>query len=63
MLETAHVEATVTTAKLSLAREFYEGLLGLSPAGAHKPDVDVIYEFGGGRGCCGGGAARAHVAT
>jgi hypothetical protein len=46
MLETAHVEA-VTTAKLSLAREFY----------------DVIYEFGGGRGCCGGGAARAHVAT
>jgi hypothetical protein len=31
MLETAHVEA-VTTAKLSLAREFY----------------DVIYEFGGG---------------
>jgi hypothetical protein len=48
MLETAHVEATVTTAKLSLAREFYEGLLGLSPAGAHKPDVDVIYDFGGG---------------
>lgn len=38
----------MTTAKLSLAREFYEGLLGLSPAGAHKPDVDVIYEFGGG---------------
>jgi catechol 2,3-dioxygenase-like lactoylglutathione lyase family enzyme len=48
MLESARVEATVTTAKLDLARTFYEGPLGLNPTGSHKPGVDVIYELGGG---------------
>jgi catechol 2,3-dioxygenase-like lactoylglutathione lyase family enzyme len=48
MLAEARVEAAVPTSKLSRGREFYEGLLGLEPAGAHTPNVDVIYECAGG---------------
>jgi catechol 2,3-dioxygenase-like lactoylglutathione lyase family enzyme len=48
MLADAHVEAAVPVATLSLAREFYEGVLGLKPSGFHRPDIDVIYEFADG---------------
>jgi catechol 2,3-dioxygenase-like lactoylglutathione lyase family enzyme len=48
MLDDALVEATVPVARLSRAREFYEGVLGLSPGGSHRPDVDVFYVLGGG---------------
>lgn len=46
MLAAARVEATVPAAKLSRAREFYEGVLGLSAAGSYTPGVDVVYECG-----------------
>jgi extradiol dioxygenase family protein len=48
MLADAHVEAAIPVATLSLAREFYEGVLGLAPSGSHRPDIDVVYEFAGG---------------
>jgi catechol 2,3-dioxygenase-like lactoylglutathione lyase family enzyme len=48
MLDDAHVEAVVPVDRLGVAREFYEGLLGLSASGSHRPDVDVLYELGGG---------------
>lgn len=47
MLADARVEATVPTESLDRAREFYEGPLGLRPAGAHAPGVDVLYRCGG----------------
>jgi catechol 2,3-dioxygenase-like lactoylglutathione lyase family enzyme len=47
MLADARVEATVPVARLDLAREFYEGRLGLRPAGAHSEGVDVLYACGG----------------
>jgi catechol 2,3-dioxygenase-like lactoylglutathione lyase family enzyme len=48
MLADARVEAAIPTSNLSRGQEFYEGLLGLQPAGAHTPGVDVVYECGGG---------------
>jgi catechol 2,3-dioxygenase-like lactoylglutathione lyase family enzyme len=48
MLSDARAEATVPTRSLKTAREFFEGPLGLTPAGSHRPDVDVIYECGQG---------------
>jgi extradiol dioxygenase family protein len=48
MLDEALVVATVPVARLGPAREFYEGVLGLSPGGSHRQDVDVFYELGGG---------------
>jgi catechol 2,3-dioxygenase-like lactoylglutathione lyase family enzyme len=48
MLSDARVEATVPTRSLKVAREFFEGPLGLTPSGTHRPDVDVIYECGEG---------------
>jgi catechol 2,3-dioxygenase-like lactoylglutathione lyase family enzyme len=48
MLTDARVEATIPTLELKVAREFYEGPLGLRPAGAIAPEVDMIYECGQG---------------
>jgi catechol 2,3-dioxygenase-like lactoylglutathione lyase family enzyme len=49
MLSEARVEATVPTSKLSRAREFYEGTLGLSPlSNENTPGADLVYECGGG---------------
>jgi hypothetical protein len=47
----ARVEATVPVARLDVAREFYEGPVGLTPAGAYGEGVDVFYECGGTRLC------------
>jgi catechol 2,3-dioxygenase-like lactoylglutathione lyase family enzyme len=48
VLADARVEATVPVARLSLARDFYEGVVGLTPSASHRPDIDVTYELGGG---------------
>jgi catechol 2,3-dioxygenase-like lactoylglutathione lyase family enzyme len=48
MLSDARAEATVPVARLRPAREFYEEVLGLRPAGEHTPGVDVTYECGNG---------------
>jgi catechol 2,3-dioxygenase-like lactoylglutathione lyase family enzyme len=48
MFADAQVEATLPVATLDLARGFYEGVLGLSPSGAHRQDIDIVYEFAGG---------------
>jgi extradiol dioxygenase family protein len=48
MLADAQVEAAVPVATLSLARNFYEGALGLKPSGSHWRDIDLIYEFADG---------------
>ena len=48
MLTDGYVEAAVPVRALSVAREFYEGAVGLQPSGSHTPGVDVVYECGGG---------------
>jgi catechol 2,3-dioxygenase-like lactoylglutathione lyase family enzyme len=48
MLGDARVEATVPVLDLELSRGFYEGKLGLDPAGAYVPDVEVLYGLAGG---------------
>jgi catechol 2,3-dioxygenase-like lactoylglutathione lyase family enzyme len=48
VLGEARAEATVPVRHLGRAREFYEGPLELRPVDSHRPDVDVIYECGGG---------------
>lgn len=48
MLDRARVEAAVPASSLDDAREFYEGVLGLRPAGEHAPGVDITYECGDG---------------
>jgi catechol 2,3-dioxygenase-like lactoylglutathione lyase family enzyme len=48
MLTDARAEATVPSEDLGLAREFYEGKLGLRLAGAHVPGRDLVFECGGG---------------
>jgi catechol 2,3-dioxygenase-like lactoylglutathione lyase family enzyme len=47
-LAQARAEATVPTLDLAAARDFYESVLGLRPAGADSPGVDVLYECGAG---------------
>jgi catechol 2,3-dioxygenase-like lactoylglutathione lyase family enzyme len=47
-LAQARAEATVPSRDLDDARDFYERVLGLQPAGEHAPGVDVLYECGGG---------------
>ena len=47
MLADARVEATVPTADLERSREFYEGVLGLRPAGEDLPGPTVLFECGG----------------
>jgi catechol 2,3-dioxygenase-like lactoylglutathione lyase family enzyme len=46
-LTDARVEATIPAAALDVAREFYEGVLGLRRAGEHTPGADVLYDCGG----------------
>jgi catechol 2,3-dioxygenase-like lactoylglutathione lyase family enzyme len=46
MLADSRVEATVPTTNLARAREFYEGPLGLRPAGHESSGVDVVYACG-----------------
>lgn len=48
VLADARVEAAVPVARLSLARDFYENVVGLTPSASHRPDIDVVYELGGG---------------
>jgi hypothetical protein len=43
------VEAAVPIAGPGLARQFYEGVLGLEPGESHRPDRDVTYQRRGGR--------------
>jgi catechol 2,3-dioxygenase-like lactoylglutathione lyase family enzyme len=47
MLATAQVMPTIPVVDLARAREFYEGRLGLKPAGPSTPD-GILYECGGG---------------
>jgi catechol 2,3-dioxygenase-like lactoylglutathione lyase family enzyme len=47
MLADARVEAAIPVIDLETARAFYEERLGLAPAGAHNPGVDVLYACGG----------------
>jgi catechol 2,3-dioxygenase-like lactoylglutathione lyase family enzyme len=48
ILAAARAAATVPTRNLAAAREFYEGALGLEPAGSLSSDVDILYEAGRG---------------
>jgi catechol 2,3-dioxygenase-like lactoylglutathione lyase family enzyme len=42
-LADARVEAAVPVERLAPARDFYENVLGLAPAGELSPGVDVLY--------------------
>ena len=48
MLGDAQVEATLPVSDLKAARKFYEGVLGLRPAGSIAPEFEMAYKCGQG---------------
>jgi catechol 2,3-dioxygenase-like lactoylglutathione lyase family enzyme len=48
MLSDARAEAAIPVMRLRAAREFYEGVLGLSTVAEHTPGTDVTYECANG---------------